>query len=266
MRVGVAVSHAALSDGPRTYMRSGRCYNLCALMAKVSASRGRCAQAEEPRMKSYTITIAPDDATGAVALIEVLVNDAGPMLKRFSLAPSAGSVLSMAEISQFDSERLVSTALLAASFMPAAGSRKDEAVASESGSPAASSLPYRPSLRQTSAQAKRGSRPASKKSDASVGAPPSCTDSGDTASPGAEPKSRRRTQVKLTHVTANGDGGRNYRTMPDDFFDRFGTKTMSALATDYAVPLHTIQSWINTARKQGKLPPARQRSGSAKNS
>jgi len=47
--------------------------------------------------------------------------------------------------------------------------------------------------------------------------------------------------------------------MPDDFVNTFGKTTMADLATVYEVPLYTIQNWVNTARKQGRIAPARPR-------
>ena len=54
---------------------------------------------------------------------------------------------------------------------------------------------------------------------------------------------------------------RAYRVMPEDFVNTFGKTTMADLAEVYQVPRHTIQAWVNTARRQGKIPPARSRSG-----
>jgi hypothetical protein len=53
---------------------------------------------------------------------------------------------------------------------------------------------------------------------------------------------------------------RAYGVMPGDFVNTFGKTTVADLAEVYQVPRHTIQAWADTARKQGKIPPARSRS------
>jgi hypothetical protein len=219
-------------------------------------------------MKSYTITIAPDDAAGATAVIQVVVNDSGPLLKRFSLIASEGQILSTAELSRFDSERLVSAVLPAATLMPA-GNR-----VSEQKPVAAKATVARPGARQVAMVERPGPAVVTPPQPATVLAAPKRTRvnaarrKSDTALTSLKPTKSQATGPresnsakpdKLKAARAANRAQRNYRVMPTDFLSRYGTSTMAELAAAYGVPLYTIQSWIGTARKQGKLPPARKR-------
>jgi hypothetical protein len=195
-------------------------------------------------MKSYTITIAPDEPPGATAVIQVAVDEAGPLLKRFSLVAAEGQILSAAELSKFDTERLVSTLLPAAILMSGAGQRADDSsTGGEAGSPPPPSAPAPEPARVSRRR-------------------PTAAGHGEVVAmkEPVKPKhvARRTTNGAKATSAAVGES-RNYRLMPDDFFDKFGKNTMAELAEEYEVPLYTIQSWISTARRHGKLPPARKR-------
>jgi hypothetical protein len=180
------------------------------------------------QVKSYTVTISPDDGAGATAVMQVAVSSSGSLLKRFSLVASEGDRLSAEELLQFDSRRLVAAVLSAMAHMPG-GEEADE--------PA------------TPIEAVAATRPRADISRHSAKA--------------LAPTARRSAkQVPVTAVSKseqNARRQRNYRVMPADFLTRYGQNTMAELAELYEVPLYTIQSWISTARKQGKLPAARKR-------
>jgi hypothetical protein len=202
--------------------------------------------AEEQMMKSYTITVAPDEPPGATAVIQVAVSESGPLLKGFSLVAAEGQMLSASELSKFNSERLVSAVLPVAILMSGAEPGADETAGVAPGAP---QLPA-PAPSKTA----RSRRTASETRDDAVAAP----------EPVKARSPARRTTTQAGTATGKSAESRNYRLMPGDFFDRFGKSTMAELAEEYSVPLYTIQSWISTARKQGKLPPARERRARAR--
>jgi hypothetical protein len=75
--------------------------------------------------------------------------------------------------------------------------------------------------------------------------------SGET---GAGAPAQRRTMSRKGEARE-----RSYRTMPADFVDRYErSATIGALAESYGVPRHTAQAWINTARRHGRIKPAKQ--------
>ena len=212
-------------------------------------------------MKSYTITIAPDDDAGATAVIQVVVNGSSPLLKRFSLIASEGEMLSTSQLSQFNSERLVSAVLPAATLMPL-GNESPRAELVEAQPPAS----VGPGVRE--APAVEPPQPATmvtspgrtKVNVAPDRSAPALTPPEPTEPQASEPRgSRAAGPDKLDATRGVERGQRTYRVMPADFLSRYGTSTMAELADAYGVPLYTIQSWIGTARKQGKLPPARKR-------
>jgi hypothetical protein len=176
------------------------------------------------QVKSYTVTISPDDAAGATAVIQVAVSSSGSLLKRFTLVASEDDQLSAEALLQFDSQRVVAAVLSAMAHMPG-------------GDETATSI-----------------EPAATRPRADI--------SRHSAKVLAAAGRRNAKQVPVAKTTNSEHAARrqrNYRVMPADFLTRYGQNTMAELAGLYEVPLYTIQSWISTARKQGKLPAARKR-------
>jgi hypothetical protein len=211
-------------------------------------------------MKRYVLTVTPQDGDGATAVVHLDVNSAGPRIKQVTVTAGEGQYLPQMP---FDIEGFLAVVLptlapspavtplaTIAAELPPAGRAGDTSSAEAAAAPAVVAperpevLPVEPRRRPPRA------RPAT-----------ATTTVAKTASPPA--KASKRPAKKTAVVTkttpraaATATKDRAYNKMPDDFVATFGKTTLADLADVYDVPRHTVQGWVNTARKQGKIPPA----------
>ncbi len=207
-------------------------------------------------MKSYTVTITPDDGDGAKTIVKLDVDSQGARIRKLSLKAGTGAGLNAAQLPAINLAQLLASvmpATLSATSAPAtpavnrvaASGRAAAGVGDQTPTPA-------PAPRaETVAPKRRG--PAKKAATTKA----ATTKTAGTLVP--SPGKKTATKKALVANKTSTATGRMYRTMPDDFVTSHGKTTMVDLADVYQVPLHTVQGWVNTARKQGKIPPARSR-------
>lgn len=182
-------------------------------------------------MKRYTITITPDNGRGAATVVKLEVNGTTPRITELNIKADPNTGLSASQLPAIDLEMLLAAIMPATGVVPAV-------TAAPPVSPKQAGVPA-PAISATAAA------PAAKAATARKPAKK------------AQPGTARKAPAAQTPAPRKG---RAYRTMPDDFIASFGKTTMTDLADVYEVPRHTIQGWVTTARKQGKLPPAHTRS------
>lgn len=235
-------------------------------------------------MNSYTVTITPDDGQGAETVVKLDINGSAPRIKELRLTAGENTSLSTGQLPAINLE------LLLAAVMPTAAPKAvtatpptiatvptarvvapDAPTAIEPAAavsvPTAATPRARAKAAPPRAQVNATPPRARAKATPTAGATQAKTAPGKNTAPTKKSAAKKVTGTKRTPAaTASkaqaGDTtktGRVYRTMPDDFAGTYGKTTMADLADVYRVPLHTIQGWVNTARKQGKIPPARSR-------
>lgn len=292
-------------------------------------------------MKSYTVTITPDDGDGAQTVVTLEVNGAAPRITELWLRAGANGSLSTGQLPDINLEQLLAAVTPGARIPavtdsigadsigtgldasgPAVAARAaatvsepvpagtvivvppaatvDASVPAPVPSPAneiapgataprkAAARPARKTApgpaRTASARKPAARKPASRKANVTPGqtaaakASPGTGTSKTTAatspagkgvakaSPDKPTPGKAGPRKAKPASTSPSDGPvkeRIYRTVPDDFVNTFGKTTMADLAEIYHVPLHTIQGWARTARKQGKIPPGRRAKTSA---
>jgi hypothetical protein len=193
-------------------------------------------------MPTYTVTIRPDDGQAATTVVSLEVNGAAPRITRLELIANDGASLSTAQLPEINLEMLLASVLPAAA--PAAVTASAPAsIAADATPPPASP----PAIAEKPVAATPKPRAAKKATTAKA------------AKPRDTKKTPRNTTSKAA-VPKPANGGRTYRTMPDDFVATYQqAKTIAAVADYYAVPHHTAQGWMNTARRRGLIAPARSR-------
>jgi hypothetical protein len=195
-------------------------------------------------MPTYTVTIQPDDGHAATTVISLEVNGAAPRITRLELIANDGASLSTAQLPEINLELLLASVLPAAA--PAAVTAHAPASIATDATPPPAGPPPAAAEKPVAATPKPR---AAKKATAARAAK-----QGDTK------KTPRNTTSKAA-APKPAKGGRTYRTMPDDFVATYQqAKTIAAVADYYAVPHHTAQGWMNTARRRGLIAPARSRS------
>ncbi len=207
-------------------------------------------------MRLYTVTITPDDGTGAQTVVKLRVDGAHSRITQLQLNAAADEGLSATQLPPINLELLLAAVLPAS--MPAThairGSRSGT-VADLSGAggpvsdePPAATTRSRPGRKSTSDQGR-----SARKSKAGGGRP--ATKVAAAAKPAA-------TSARAPGMAAKGGTGRVYRTLPDDFAGVYGqAKSVAGVADHYQVPRHTVNGWVRTARQRGLIAPGRSRQG-----
>ncbi|WP_326554315.1 hypothetical protein [Micromonospora sp. NBC_01813] len=242
-------------------------------------------------MSSYTITIAPDDESRATTTLRVEVTGAGARITELLVRAGTGAGLAPGQLPSVNVEQLLRS-IVGQPDEPAF--EPDEpaiealptpvALTSTADHPAApdSSVPEAAARAAKKTAAVRGTTPARTR-DATTRKParqkastvrkPAPQKTATVRKPVQQKTAqqkmvavrqpaagRKATPVKRTDGTGRTTQpvtARSYRRAPQDLgavFDRVGS--VGAVATHYAVPRHTAQSWVRTLRR-------RQEAGSA---
>jgi hypothetical protein len=205
------------------------------------------ATTKEHPVRKYTITITPDDGLGAATVISLEVNGATPRITKLELTAGEGASLSTEQLPAINLEMLLASVLPAAASTAAVTAAAAPAIAGVTRAPA-SQAPEPANTGDESVAVTRPKPRAARKATA-----------GKTAK-APEAKKKPSGATRSAVPAAQPATGRTYRTMPDDFVSTFNqAKTIAAVADYYAVPHHTAQGWINTARRRGLIAPARKR-------
>jgi hypothetical protein len=227
-------------------------------------------------VKDYTVTIAPNDGEGATTVVKLQLDGSTPLIKELTLSAGNNAGLSIDQLPAIDLGALLAAVMPAATTSPittdiaaaqspaiAAPPAHDiDEVAPASPVPVTAAPPVgvaRPATPVTPRRTRANTAPGTKAAAATKA-------TAATKGPAAKkaPAGKKTQPAKPGKPSAARTGPkreRAYRVMPEDFVNTFGKTTMADLAEVYQVPRHTIQAWVNTARKQGKIPPARSRSG-----
>jgi hypothetical protein len=237
-------------------------------------------------VKDYTVTIAPNDGEGATTVVKLQLDGSTPLIKELTLSAGNNAGLSIDQLPAIDLGALLAAVMPAATTSPitadtaaqspaiAAPPAHDiDEVAPASPVPVTAAQPVsvaRPATPVTPRRTRANTAPGTK---AAAAAKATAATKGPAAKKAgvAKKTAGKKTPAGTTkQATKPGKPSaartapkreRAYRVMPEDFVNTFGKTTMADLAEVYQVPRHTIQAWVNTARKQGKIPPARSRSG-----
>ena len=231
-------------------------------------------------MKDYTVTIAPNDGEGATTVVKLQLDGSTPLIKELTLSAGNNAGLSIDQLPAIDLGALLAAVMPAATTSPitadtaaqspaiAAPPAHDiDEVAPASPVPVTAAQPVsvaRPATpvtpRRTRANTAPGTKAAAAAKATAATKGPAAKKAG-VAKKAAGKKTQPAKPGKPSAARTAPKRERAYRVMPEDFVNTFGKTTMADLAEVYQVPRHTIQAWVNTARKQGKIPPARSRSG-----
>ncbi|WP_432832693.1 hypothetical protein [Dactylosporangium sp. CA-092794] len=173
-------------------------------------------------MSIYTITISPDDDSGAETTVSVDVDGGQMRIMEVTVRSASGAGLSGGRMPNVDFD------LLLRAINPV------RQAAEQSGAEAEPEI-EEPAPRR-SAQPVRSRGPAGE---------------GKPRGSGAEGRRRQRKPRIETSVPPSALGGRVYRRMPDDLAEVYEqTQSVSAVAQHYDVPRHTAQGWMNRLRER----------------
>jgi type IV secretory pathway VirB10-like protein len=228
-------------------------------------------------MDSYTITIAPNDDSGATTTLVVDTSgeqvritdmhlhaaggiaggtmptvDFGLLLRAVGAAPSAqpsietapADVPALAETVVPPVDAVDAPAAAAAEEpAPVKASRPRRAKRTPAAAPVAEAAPPRTRRARAAKAAAKAAAPreagTGRRRRSAAAAPATATE---------ETAPTRKATAKKAGTTAAG-GGRQYRRMPEDFASVYQqTSSASALAEHYGVPRHTAQGWIRRVK------------------
>lgn len=238
-------------------------------------------------MSSYTITIAPDDESRATTTLRVEVTGAGARISELLVRAGTGAGLTPGQLPSVNVEQLLrsivgqpdspamepdepaieahptpvaltSTADHTAAPDSAAGRAANTTAAVRGPTPART----RDATRRTPARQKTAStrKPARQKAATARKPAQEPTAQQKTVAARQPTAGRKATPVKRTDGagrTTQPATARSYRRAPQDLgavFDRVGS--VGAVATHYAVPRHTAQSWVRTLRRRQEAASA----------
>lgn len=220
-------------------------------------------------MKNYTVTIAPDDGEGATTVVKLQLDGSTPLIKELTLSAGNNAGLAIGQLPVIDLGALLAAVMPAATTSPviadiaAAPSPMIAAPPADDVDGLAPASPVPVTVAQPVSVARTAPPVTTRRTRANTA--PATKAAGATKAPAAKKAAAgKKTQPakpgrrSAAHTGPNRE--RAYRVMPEDFVNTFGKTTMADLAEVYQVPRHTIQGWVNTARKHGKIPPARSRS------
>jgi outer membrane biosynthesis protein TonB len=215
-------------------------------------------------MDSYTITIAPNDDSGAAT--RLVVDTSGDQVRITDVHLHAPLGLSSGHIPTVDFALLLQ-AVTGSGAQTADGTTA--LVASQPSTPAieaapepqpAPPAPKRRARKATpaveAAPAKRAARPRTAKAapvaeprrQARTAKQTSAKTTKTTAAP-AKKQTAGRTRAKAPATPAPAPSGRVYRRTPDDLAEIFEqVETVAGIAEHYGVPRYTAQGWVNRLR------------------
>jgi hypothetical protein len=230
-------------------------------------------------MKRYRITLTPEDSREATVTVHYELNGTRPRITRFALDPAEGQSLDDVEIPTIDIKRLlgaIAPAVAAASARavnvpagkildPDRGGQAPK-VSVTATAPAPAGIPTDVSAHSvqnaattdkppTATPAKKTRSPKTPTPAKETTAPKTATRAKSTTAPKTAKKAaaaKKSAAVSMPDTKSE----RAYRKMPDDFVQTYGKTTQADLAAVYEVPLHTVTAWVQSARRQGLIPPA----------
>jgi hypothetical protein len=207
-------------------------------------------------MKRYILTLTPEDGDGTTATAHIDINGAGPQVKQITFTAAPGGYLPPMP---FDIEGFIAAVMPGAAPPITAPPRPAAHVVDSAAVPVVTDEREATAVVTAEPVARRGpgrarSAAAGKKSGAKTVAPVARS----AKSPAVKKGSAVTNAVSgaTPETAADTKKERVYNKMPDDFVTSFGKTTMADLATVYHVPLHTVQAWVRTARKQGLIAAA----------
>jgi hypothetical protein len=224
-------------------------------------------------MDSYTITIAPNDDSGATTTLVVDTSgeqvritdmhlhaaggiaggtmptvDFGLLLRAVGAAPSAQPSIETAP---------ADVPALAEPVVPPVDAVDVPAAAAEEPAPVKASRPRRAKRTPAAAPVAEAAPPRTRRARAAKAAAKAAEprEAGTgrrrraaAATTAEEPAPTKKATAKKAGTTVTG-GGRQYRRMPADFPSVYQqTSSASALAEHYGVPRHTAQGWIRRVK------------------
>ena len=225
-------------------------------------------------MNGYTVTVAPDDAREATAVIRYEFTGDTPRITNFSLVAAEGRSLSTAQVPAIDFEKLLGAVLPAVSVTPAspaiarsiAPAAVETAVAEPANARAITPAAISPRV-ETDGNALRSASPkprtrAARTAPAKATATPAKKAPASKATPRKTATPAKKTAAgkarKAAPPAPSTASGRN--TMPENFVEIYRqAPTRTAIADYFNVKDYTAQSWIKTARRRGLIPDARKR-------
>ena len=210
-------------------------------------------------MDSYTITIAPNDDSGAAT--RLVVDTSGDQVRITDVHLHAPAGLSSGHIPTVDFALLLQAVTGAGGQTTADGTTA--LVASQPSTPAIEAVPEPQPAPTAPKRRARKATPAVEAAPAKRAARPRTA----KAAPVAEPRRQARTAAKTAKTTAAPakkqtaartrtkapaaptPSGRVYRRTPDDLAEVFEqVETVAGIAEHYGVPRYTAQGWVNRLR------------------
>ncbi|WP_330186426.1 hypothetical protein KZZ52_27755 [Dactylosporangium sp. AC04546] len=188
-------------------------------------------------MGLYTITISPDDGSGAQTTVTVDVEGDDMRIMEVTVKSATGAGLAGGRLPDVDFDLLLRAINPNRAGQPAPS--RPPAEDSPAGTAPATTAPATTAPATTAASAPSGAT-ASRRSPSSTPA----------ATPGGEGARRGKPKVDAGGPPADL-GGRAYRKMPDDLAEVYEqTRSVTAVAKHFGVPRHTAQGWMNRLRQQ----------------
>jgi len=234
-------------------------------------------------MNGYTVTVAPDGAHEATAVIRYEFSGGTPRVTNFSLVAADGHSLSTARVPAIDFEKLLDAVLPAVAAGPAIAVNTAPRAIGEPLSTGAVS-PAGPWLSAVTgkeavggndvgaAKARRARAPRSvpTKAKPAKTAPGKATATAKTAEAAKSVKKTSATKAAPRKAAASAMNAAAAKpsktatstpitrnTIPDTFVQVYRqAPTRTAIADYFQVKDYTAQSWIKTARRRGLIPDA----------
>jgi outer membrane biosynthesis protein TonB len=233
----------------------------------------------EARLRSFTITIAPDDQTQATTTLRVEVTGAAARITELLVRAGDGDGISAGHFPTVDLEQLVRAivpattpaAVLTETAPPAVEpvAEAETPPAPTAATPPAPQVTTQPDVEpaetpQASVKAAQTSRATKTRSRRTVATPTKATASADTPSEPAGTSRRVPTAraakpatTKKAAAVKSSDGGRTYRRAPEDLEQVFRQAgTAAAIADHYGVPKHTAHNWVRKLRSRDTVTAA----------
>lgn len=221
-------------------------------------------------MKTYTLSIAPDDGQGTQTVVNLQLDNGQPTITGLHLVALDNTGLSTNRLPAINLELLLAAITPATTpSAPAAPTAPAIAATSAPALPSTASgldAPSTPALNAPPTETNPTRRRATKTSRSVAKAAPTTRKKAATAKTAGKKAASSSAKAKAAPPKAAkaqptaASSGRTYRTMPEDIATVFAqAKSVAAIADYYQVPRHTATGWIRTARKRGLVPETTRR-------